>query len=66
MNYQNLFYQQLEEHSGADYVKVVRCENCNNWDTEWDTAHDGYHYCPMIDLVTSADFYCAKGERKDG
>lgn len=28
----------------ADVVDVVRCEDCNHWDTSWE-AHKGVYYC---------------------
>lgn len=48
----------------ADVVEVVRCKDCVNWQTEWGTSYDGYHYCAMIDIVIDGDFYCKDGERK--
>jgi hypothetical protein len=48
----------------ADVVHVVRCENCNNWDTSWE-SHTGFHYCPMIDGSPDGDFFCAYGERRE-
>ena len=47
-----------------DVVKVVRCKDCQNWQTEWETA-GGHHFCPMIGRGTDEQFYCADGERRD-
>ena len=50
---------------GIEFVKVVKCKDCKNWDTTWqnDWAKN-YHYCPLIDGTRNGDWYCADGERK--
>lgn len=50
----------------VDAVEVVRCKDCENWDTDWCPSHSakGEHWCGMIDLVTEPDFFCGYGERK--
>ena len=45
--------------------EIVHCENCEHWDTSWETVH-GLHYCPMIDLSTKKDFFCKYGIEKRG
>ena len=42
----------------------IECEDCKYWDIGWTPSYsDGTsHYCPMIDLVTDAHFYCKYGE----
>lgn len=52
----------------VDVMPVVRCEKCKHWDRDWEPNHsDGnQHFCPMIGLVTTADFFCKDGERKGG
>lgn len=49
-----------------DAVKVIRCKDCINWQTNWksSTLFDG-HYCAMVDSVTRKYFYCAYAERKN-
>lgn len=47
----------------VDAVPVVRCKDCKYWDDKWhSSAGNGFHYCPMIDLVTHELFYCSIGE----
>ena len=48
-------------------VEVVRCRECEHWQREWVCTRGnlGDHYCAMIDLVTSPDFYCKCGARMD-
>lgn len=58
----------IAEQPTIDAVPVVRCKDCKHWDTDWDipvTEKEKYHYCPMTDLNTSADWYCADGDRKE-
>lgn len=52
----------------ADVVEVVRCRDCENWDTDWmpSQAGKGQYFCPILGQVTDTDFYCGCGERKDG
>lgn len=54
----------IDETPSADVVEVVRCKDCADWDKTWQPSAEG-HYCPSIDLVTSPDFYCGYGERRE-
>ena len=51
--------------SASDVVAVIRCKDCEYWQTDWQPHGGMGHYCPMIDLVTNSLFYCAEGERKE-
>ena len=45
--------------------EIIRCKDCENWDTTWQNDFaPNYHYCPIIDGTYSGDFYCAKAERR--
>ncbi len=45
--------------------EIIRCKECENWDTTWQNdSAPNYHYCPLIDGTYSGDFYCAKAERR--
>ena len=57
----------VEEMSEVNVVQVIRCWDCKNWETDWKPNHsvDGEHFCPMISLVTSGEWFCAYGERSD-
>ena len=61
-------YQRLKDIPSADVVEVVRCRECENWDTEWKPNHaeEGQYFCPILGQVTDTDFYCGCGKRKDG
>lgn len=44
----------------VDAVEVVRCKDC-------DVPHNKWLGCPNFNgLIPPPDFYCARGERKDG
>lgn len=45
-------------------TKLIMCKDCKNWDTDWLPSDGVGHYCSMIDLVTTEDFYCSEAERK--
>lgn len=51
----------------SDRVNVVRCKNCTAWETDWKPNHslDDERFCPMVGIVTSKDWFCAYGERKE-
>ena len=45
---------------------IVQCENCTNWQTDWDPkTAPGTHYCATMDSCMKAEDYCSYGERKD-
>ena len=54
----------LYEMPTIDAVPVVRCKDCQGWQTDWIPvyANDGEHYCPHIDRCTGPDWFCADGE----
>lgn len=59
----------IKDSSIIDAVPVVRCKDCRNWDTSW-KPHSyeplcPRYYCAITDLVTTGDWFCADGERKD-
>ena len=57
----------LDETPTVDAVEVVRCGECENWQSGWkpSAAKDGTHFCAIVGICTRADWYCADGERKD-
>lgn len=58
----------MDRIAAADVAPVVRCGECENWQTDWKpgSGKDETHFCAMVGLCTSADWFCADGERKDG
>lgn len=49
----------------AAQPEIIYCKDCRHWDKTWtnDWAKD-YHYCPVVDGVRKASFYCADAERR--
>ena len=58
----------VDEAPAVEAAPVVRCRDCENWETDWKPNHsiDGEHFCPVISLVTSEKWFCAYGERREG
>ena len=53
----------------VDAVQMVRCADCENWDTSWkplQAPNDNMelHFCPTTDEFHYADWFCADGVRK--
>lgn len=56
------------KHCGNEYLgNLITCGECEHWQTDWisEEGADDYHYCPMVDRSTFADWYCADGERRE-
>lgn len=61
-------FDAVEDFPSADVVEVVRCKDCEFWQTDWIPnrgGDKGCHYCAMIDGSTEPLMYCAYGERKE-
>ena len=44
---------------------LVRCADCVHWETGWEDEYKTGHYCPMVDMWISGQFYCGFGERRE-
>ena len=60
----------LESLPAVDAAPVVRCRDCKKWNREWTPAYsktgpEEYHMCYEVQGPTSADWFCADGERRD-
>ena len=42
--------------------EVVHCKDCANWDDA--LIHRTYHWCCINDRFTTAEHFCADGERR--
>ena len=56
---------QLNHNAEVSKMGIVHCEDCEHWDTSWETVY-GLHYCPMIDMATEKNFFCKYGTEKRG
>ena len=52
--------------SSADVVPVVRCQDCENWQTDWNPSIPDRHYCAVIDSMMKAEDFCSYGKRREG
>ena len=57
----------LEMVPTVDTVPVVRCRDCEYWDTiPRSTVAPLHHQCKETRLMTTGIWYCPLGKRKDG
>lgn len=56
----------VENAPTVDTVPVVRCKDCENWDTDWKPAdaEDGEHFCLVFAHTSMPDDFCSRGERR--
>lgn len=51
----------------VDAVPVVHCRDCKYWDTfPSSSLAPDHHECKRIRIHTTAEWFCAAGERKNG
>ena len=55
----------IESIKSADVAPVVRCKNCENWQTDWNPSIPDRHYCAVMDSMMKADDFCSYGERRE-
>ncbi len=55
-----------EAFPAADVRPVVLCRDCKHWEAGWTPrgVSEGRHYCALLDLFPSADWYCSDGEKE--
>jgi hypothetical protein len=49
-------------------VEIATCKDCEHWEKRLSPqtpTNKEYHFCPMIDMYTSYDFFCKDGERRE-
>ena len=52
--------------NNAKAVQVVRCRDCEVWQTDWNPSIPDRHYCAVMDSMMKADDFCSYGERREG
>ena len=57
-------YDLIKKIPAADVRHVVNCKKCEWWDIEWAIPDSDSHFCPMTELFTSPEWYCADGSMK--
>ena len=60
----------LKEYRAEDFVKVVRCKDCQFWKTETEPLGiecepgEAAHYCHLSGMITRTDDFCNYGGRR--
>jgi hypothetical protein len=49
----------------GDLVRVVRCKDCKEYQTDWEPSVPNVHFCAIVDGFMRPEDYCSYGERKD-
>lgn len=58
-------HEAVKNLPSVDAVEVVRCKDCDNFQTDWETAFaNGRHYCAIMDSIMPPEGFCSYGERK--
>ena len=55
----------IESIEPADVVQVVRCKDCENWQTDWNPSIPDRHYCAVMDSMMKANDFCSYGEMRE-
>lgn len=57
----------LERVPSIDAVQVIRCKDCEYWDTSWKPtrAKEGEYWCSAHDIYMGAEDYCSQAERRE-
>lgn len=48
----------------GDLVRVCRCADCENYQTEWEPSIPNRHFCAVMDSMMKPMDYCSYGERR--
>ena len=57
--------KRIKDIKPADVAPVVRCKNCEHWQTDWNPSIPDRHYCAVMDSMMKADDFCSYGERRE-
>ena len=58
-------HEAVRNYPSVDAVEVVQCKDCDNFQTDWETAFaNGRHYCAVMDSIMPPEGFCSYGERK--
>lgn len=55
----------VEQMPAVDAVEVVRCKDCEHFDTHWTYCGTDVHFCHALRLPIHETEYCSHGERKE-
>ena len=49
----------------GDWVLVIRCKDCENWQRDWNPSIPDRHYCAVMDSMMKANDFCSYGEMRE-
>lgn len=44
---------------------IIRCKDCKNYQTDWETSYPNRHYCATMDSFIPEDGFCSYAERRE-
>ena len=44
--------------------EIIRCKDCENYQTDWKPQDSDGHYCAVMDRVMEDDGFCSYAERR--
>lgn len=44
--------------------EIIRCKDCKDYQTDWETSCPNRHYCATVDLTMPEDGFCSFAERR--
>lgn len=48
----------------AEQPKIIRCKECEDYQTDWETDYPNEHYCATMDRMMPEDGFCCYAERR--
>lgn len=45
--------------------EIIRCKDCEDYQTDWETSYPNRHYCAAMDLTMPEDGFCSYAERRE-
>lgn len=46
-------------------MEVIRCKDCEDYQTDWETSYPNRHYCATMDAMMPEDGFCSSAERRE-
>ena len=44
--------------------EIIRCKDCKDYQTDWETSYPNRHYCATMDSTMPEDGFCSYAERR--
>ena len=46
------------------HPEIIRCKDCEDYQTDWETSYPNRHYCATMDSMMPEDGFCSYAERR--